>query len=94
MATICVAVLLASWVGAVIAQVDQRLVTWASVSVVYHGEKMPVLSDGLDGALTPLGAKQAYDAGSFLRGRYLVSAIPSRPSEYQLVLDLEDLETA
>lgn len=55
----------------VVAQTDQ-VVTWSSVSFIYHGEKTPLLTPyATSSDLTPLGAQQLYQAGSALRERYI-----------------------
>ncbi|EFQ35176.1 hypothetical protein CGRA01v4_01306 [Colletotrichum graminicola] len=46
---------------------------WASVAMVMHGERTPLLG-GLQNTLTPQGAQQLYAQGDAFRSRYLTSA--------------------
>lgn len=45
---------------------------WNSVVFTYRGEQEPVLYYSPSPALSSLGANQAYNAGAYLRSRYLV----------------------
>lgn len=49
---------------------EEHMVTWASVSFIYHGEKTPSLHTSPYN-LTPLGATQLYSQGQHLRERYI-----------------------
>jgi hypothetical protein len=49
---------------------EEHITTWSSISMVYHGEKTPYLLPS-PYKLTPLGAAQLYNTGSFLRSRYI-----------------------
>lgn len=44
--------------------------TWAAVVMSYHGQREPLISSGRPG-ITPLGAQQAFQAGSTIRNRYV-----------------------
>ncbi|KAG0651236.1 hypothetical protein D0Z07_1889 [Hyphodiscus hymeniophilus] len=59
---------LAALLGLSTTALAQSQTVWASVVYTFYGEKIPSLTSGPYN-LTPLGANQMFDAGSFLRSR-------------------------
>jgi hypothetical protein len=56
--------------AAVAAQESNVQITWAAVVFAHYGEKIPDATSG-PYDLTPYGAKQMYNAGQIVQGRYL-----------------------
>ena len=52
---------------------EPQYTVWSSVVLVRTGERTPLIDDFLPYELTSYGAQQSFNAGSFLRNRYITA---------------------
>ena len=69
----------------------QSQIVWASVAYVFYGEKVPSLTSGPYN-ISPLGANQMFDAGTFLRSRSVDP--PENATQYTGPTAINGLATA